>query len=178
MCKAEWRCLCIYTYLHDIFIYLFSCLLITPSPGEDFHLITALIIITHTIEKETATPSSLLAWEIPWTEEPGGPQSMGSQESDTTHHKITTTTRAIVRQTQYVCNRDTQAVVTILVVPTARKPNCWGVPWPLLNDWSQLTDAIRTSQMLNSYSWDHLLFLSFPFYQKLTLQLFISCFFF
>ena len=59
-----------------------------------------------------ATHSSILAWKAPWTEEPGGPQSMGSQESDTTHHKITTTTRAIVRQTQYVCNRDTQAVVT------------------------------------------------------------------
>ena len=26
-----------------------------------------------------ATRSSILAWEIPWTEEPGGPQSMGSQ---------------------------------------------------------------------------------------------------
>ena len=31
------------------------------------------------LEKETATHSSILAWEIPWTEEPGGPQSMGSQ---------------------------------------------------------------------------------------------------
>ena len=26
-----------------------------------------------------AAPSSILAWEIPWTEEPGGLQSMGSQ---------------------------------------------------------------------------------------------------
>ena len=26
-----------------------------------------------------ATPSSILAWRIPWTEEPGGLQSMGSQ---------------------------------------------------------------------------------------------------
>ena len=25
--------------------------------------------------------SSILAWKIPWTEEPGGPQSMGSQKS-------------------------------------------------------------------------------------------------
>ena len=29
------------------------------------------------------TPSSILAWEIPWTEEPGRLQSMGSQESPT-----------------------------------------------------------------------------------------------
>ena len=31
-----------------------------------------------------ATHFSALAWRIPWTEEPGGLQSMGSQESDTT----------------------------------------------------------------------------------------------
>ena len=30
-------------------------------------------------EKELATHSSILAWEIPWTEEPGELQSMGSQ---------------------------------------------------------------------------------------------------
>ena len=29
------------------------------------------------LEKEMATHSSMLAWRIPWTEEPGGPQSMG-----------------------------------------------------------------------------------------------------
>ena len=31
------------------------------------------------LEKEMATHSSIRAWEIPWTEEPGGLQSMGSQ---------------------------------------------------------------------------------------------------
>ena len=36
------------------------------------------------LEKEMATHSSILTWEIPWTEEPGRLQSMGSQESDTT----------------------------------------------------------------------------------------------
>ena len=36
------------------------------------------------LEKEVATHFSILAWRIPWTEEPGGLQSMGSQESDTT----------------------------------------------------------------------------------------------
>ena len=33
----------------------------------------------HPLEEEMATYSSILAWEIPWTEEPGGLQSMGSQ---------------------------------------------------------------------------------------------------
>ena len=36
------------------------------------------------LEKEMATHSSILAWRIPWTEEPGGLQSMGLQEWDTT----------------------------------------------------------------------------------------------
>ena len=31
------------------------------------------------LEKEVATHCSVLAWRIPWTEEPGGLQSMGSQ---------------------------------------------------------------------------------------------------
>ena len=35
-------------------------------------------------EKGMATHSNILAWRIPWTEETGGLQSMGSQESDTT----------------------------------------------------------------------------------------------
>ena len=44
-----------------------------PSLGQDDPL-----------EKEMATHSSILAWEILWTEEPGGLQSTGSQESDMT----------------------------------------------------------------------------------------------
>ena len=36
-----------------------------------------------TLEEEMATHSSILAWEIPWTEEPGGLQSTGSQKSQT-----------------------------------------------------------------------------------------------
>ena len=36
------------------------------------------------VEEEMATHSSILAWEIPWTEEPGGLKSTGSQVSDVT----------------------------------------------------------------------------------------------
>ena len=36
------------------------------------------------LEKEMATHSSTLAWNIPWMEEPGRLQSMGCRESDTT----------------------------------------------------------------------------------------------
>ena len=43
------------------------------SPGRD-----------NPLEKEIAAHCSILVWEIPWTEEPGRLQSMGSQKSDTT----------------------------------------------------------------------------------------------
>ena len=36
------------------------------------------------LEEKMAIHSSILAWEVPWTEDTGGLQSMGSQESDTT----------------------------------------------------------------------------------------------
>ena len=36
------------------------------------------------LEKEIATDASILAWRIPWTEEPGGLQFMGSQRVNTT----------------------------------------------------------------------------------------------
>ena len=38
------------------------------------------------LEKGVATHPSILAWEIPWTEEPSGLQSKGRKESDTTEH--------------------------------------------------------------------------------------------
>ena len=40
------------------------------------------------LEKGTATHPSILAWRIPWTEEPGGLQSMGPQELDTLTHLL------------------------------------------------------------------------------------------
>ena len=36
------------------------------------------------LDKGMATHSSIPTWRIPWTEEPGGLQSMGSEESDMT----------------------------------------------------------------------------------------------
>ena len=36
--------------------------------------------LKRSLEEEMATHSSILAWEIPWTEEPGGLQSVGLQQ--------------------------------------------------------------------------------------------------
>ena len=47
-------------------------------------------------EKEMASHSSILAWEIPWTEEPNGLQPMGLQ---TVGHNDSTLSACIVRTT-------------------------------------------------------------------------------
>ena len=38
------------------------------------------------LEKQMATDSSILTWEIPWAEEPGRLQTMGSQQLDITEY--------------------------------------------------------------------------------------------
>ena len=40
------------------------------------------------LEKEIATHSSILAWEIPWTEEPSGLQSMGWKNSQSKQQQL------------------------------------------------------------------------------------------
>ena len=58
------------------------------------------------LEKEMTTHSSILAWGIPWREEPGGLQSMRLQESDTTERlndNIHTHTHTRVRACVYMC---------------------------------------------------------------------------
>jgi len=47
------------------------------------------------LEEGMATHSSVLAWRIPWTEEPCGLQSMGCKELDTTEHRSTHTHVAV-----------------------------------------------------------------------------------
>ena len=47
------------------------------------------------LQKEMATHSSILAWKIPWTEEPGGLQSMEQQESRTRLGNKTTITHLV-----------------------------------------------------------------------------------
>ena len=59
--------------------------LVTISPlGHWDHAFGEIFVNLHfpllaTLEKIMATHSSILAWKIPWAEEPGGLQSMGSQ---------------------------------------------------------------------------------------------------
>ena len=43
-----------------------------------------------------ATYSSILAWKIPWTEEPGRLQSMGLKQLDMTEHEHTQTLKGVI----------------------------------------------------------------------------------
>ena len=54
------------------------CVIFIHLLSSEYLIYTALI---ESVEKEMASHSSILAWEIPGTEEPGGLQSMGSQKS-------------------------------------------------------------------------------------------------
>ena len=50
-----------------------------PANAGDVRDACLILVWEDPLEKETATHSSILAWEIPWTEEPGGLQSVGLQ---------------------------------------------------------------------------------------------------
>ena len=54
---------------------------VTASCASPGHL--AIWFSYQVLEKEKAAHSSILVWRIPWSEEPGGLQSMGSQKSQT-----------------------------------------------------------------------------------------------
>ena len=49
----------------------------TEPPGKSLTEFFKKAFLTQAVEKAMATHSSVLAWKIPWTEEPGGLQSMG-----------------------------------------------------------------------------------------------------
>ena len=50
-----------------------------PANAGDLRDMVRSIVQEDSLEKEMADHPSILAWRIPWAEEPGGLQSMGSQ---------------------------------------------------------------------------------------------------
>ena len=55
-----------------------------PANAGSKRILGSIPGLEDTLEEEMATHSSILAWVIPWTEEPGGLQSKEWQESDST----------------------------------------------------------------------------------------------
>ena len=71
---------------------------VTQSPTRLTRLSSSSSSSVHSLlEKEMAPHSNILAWEIPWTEEPGEPQSMGLQR---VRHDLATTQQ---QHTFFVC---------------------------------------------------------------------------
>ena len=54
-----------------------------PANAGDARVAGLIPGLGRSLEKEMTTHSSILAWEIPWTEEPGRLESMGFQKSQT-----------------------------------------------------------------------------------------------
>ena len=74
-------------FWEDIFIYLTSFRpkdipggLVVKNPPAHTGDVGSIPGLGRSPEKEMATHSNILTWEIPWTEEPGGPQTMGWQK--------------------------------------------------------------------------------------------------
>ena len=53
-----------------------------PANAGDARDVGSIPGLGRPLEEAMATHSSILAWRMPWTEEPGGLQSMGRQHSD------------------------------------------------------------------------------------------------
>ena len=74
---------------NQLYVYMYPLPLTPPSHSHPAQMVENLPAVRETwvrslgqedpLEKGMATHSSVLAWRIPWTEEPGGLQSMGSQ---------------------------------------------------------------------------------------------------
>jgi len=56
----------------------------SPANAGDARDTSSILGLEDLLEEGKAIHSSILAWEIPWTEEPGRLQSIGSHRSDTT----------------------------------------------------------------------------------------------
>ena len=76
----------IYIYIMYVYIYIYTpgCSEVKASAHDAGETWVQSLGRKDPLEKEMATHSSILAWGIPWTEEPSGLESMGCKESDTT----------------------------------------------------------------------------------------------
>ena len=78
--KFTWKFIYIYVYIY-VWIVLGSSVVKYPPAIQETHVQSLGQEVP--LEKAMATHSNILAWEIPWTEKPGGLQCIGSQKSRT-----------------------------------------------------------------------------------------------
>ena len=82
------------------------------------------------LEKGMATHCSILAWSIPWTEEPGELQSMGSQRVG---HYWATNPQSLLRELQVPVSGEASLSEapgpSAVLIPTAHQPSVFVKPW-------------------------------------------------
>ena len=85
------------------------------------------------LEKEMATHSSILAWKTPWTEEPGGLQSMGSHRVG--HNRVTSLHFTYLPPEKAVCRS---------------RSNSWNWTWNnrLIENWERSTSRLYIVNLL------------------------------
>ena len=106
------------------------------------------------LEKEMATHSSILAWRIPWTEEPGGLQSIGSPR---VRHDLGTKQQHLLPQVPATSSAFPwlQSASSILVPPLAPRVQTLASlasPPPFANTSKHLAQTSSTSSLWSSFS--------------------------
>ena len=112
------------------------------------------------LEKEMATHSSILAWEIPWAEEPGGLQYMGSQTRQSLHalHPaplhlcsqqyfvlIYSPSDTSLLHSFHPCRVNLSPLassqdINMPKLPRFKVTNCINFPWPQKSRWLETTE--------------------------------------
>ena len=69
--------------MKKMYIYMYMCIKNLPANEEDAGDVRSSLGWEDPLEEGMATHCSVLAWRIPWTKEPGGLRSMGSQRDVT-----------------------------------------------------------------------------------------------
>ena len=92
------------------------------------------------LEEGMATHSSILAWRIPWTEEPGGLQSMGSQRVG--HDRVTHAFLHLWKGQHVIlaCSLTSSSCLTLHGILYPRV-SCWGTACSLWHCWTQSVSA-------------------------------------
>ena len=109
------------------------------------------------LEKEMATHSNILAWKIPWTEEPGGLQSTGSQRvgHNWATDRLSTHTRTIHQWAKWLAQRHHDSSKAGHKGPKSGQwPNSWkSLPLPQ-NSWNNLLTHYPNKNWQPPTFWD------------------------
>ena len=112
------------------------------------------------LEEEMATHSSILAWRIPWTEQPGGLQSMGSQR---VRHDWAANTSTFIYMCVCVCVHCSLLTLTLspgFYFSCACMLSCFNHVWLFVTLWTVAHQAALSIGFSRQEYWSGLPFLS------------------